>query len=51
MGAIALLRRVMYWGMYYFVALGSYGTCFEFNDTIIIRHSRSILRFLGRRIL
>ena len=51
MGAITLLRRSMYWGMYYCVALGSYSTCFEFNDSIVIRYSRSIPRFLGRRIL
>ena len=51
MGAITLLRRGMYWGMYYCVALGSYSTCFEFNDAIVIRYLRAILRFLGCRIL
>ena len=47
MGAITLLRRGIYWGMYYCVALGSYITCFEFNEAIVIRYIRAILRFLG----
>ena len=51
MGAITEFWRGMYWGMYYCVPLGSYSTCFEFNYTIVVRCSRSILRFLGRRIL
>ena len=50
MGTITLLRGT-YWGMYYCVTLVSYSTCFKFNDAIVIRYSRSIPRFLGRRIL
>ncbi len=38
-------------GMYYFVALSAYRTSLESNYTIVSGYSRSILSFLGRRIL
>ena len=37
--------------MYYFVALGSYRTSLESDYTIVSGYSRSILSFLGRRVL
>ena len=46
MGAIILLGS-----MYYLVALSAYRTRLESNYAIVSGHSRSVLSFLGRRIL
>ena len=46
MGAIILLG-----GMYYLVVLSSHRTRLESNYAIVSGYSRSVLSFLGRRIL
>ena len=46
MGAIILLG-----GVYYLVALRTHRTRLESNYAIVSGHSRSVLSFLGRRIL
>ena len=46
MGAIILLG-----GMCYLVVLSSHRTRLESNYAIVSGHSRSVLSFLGRRIL
>ena len=38
-------------GMYYLVVLSSHRTRLESNYAIVSRYSRSVLSFLGRRIL
>ena len=46
MGTVILLGS-----MYYLVALSAHRTSLEFNYGIVSGYSRSILSFLGRRVL